>query len=448
MKVLRIIVLLGFLYMGSFQVFSQPFTLNKELKPIKIELQDDTRKGYEGGKFIATLSTVDSTKYYYVTGHDMFQFIDIIVKGFGNKNPLEASLVFENWKNVEQKQSTKSAKDGIIHFKIRAWGSFGLKIDSPSKETINFTIMVQASKQNKTYLNSPFTKIKDNEMKAGKTSPATNNENNGGSSSNNTILYIVLGVAILIIGLLAGKLLGKKPLPILALLLFVPLQVPTQNRATPGFFHKDRYYNGEDLDNGKFEEDLKSEMGGDVDFDDLNDKLNSIKDFLESAVNLYNSYKGLSSCISSTPPAGQPRIPSFCSPPSTNSEIGDDNTCAGCFSNAREEFNNVRYLFEQLATIYKCTKSFSNAALSFGDNASGVHGVAGLAWQNERRNIEKSILDLEKAYDKKYAELLQSLSAAMYKLSECEAKYGVEDWFDRFGYMYFEFIKDKYQRKD
>ena len=71
-----------------------------------------------------------------------------------------------------------------------------------------------------------------------------------------------------------------------------------------------------------------------------------------------------------------------------------------------------------------------------------------MAWQTQRRNIEKSIAELETAYDRKYAELLNSLSRSMLELSECEARYGVEDWFDRFGYMYFEFIKDKYRRKD
>ena len=71
-----------------------------------------------------------------------------------------------------------------------------------------------------------------------------------------------------------------------------------------------------------------------------------------------------------------------------------------------------------------------------------------MAWQTQRRNIEKSVTELEQAYDAKYAEFLQSLADAMMELNICEAKYGVEDWYDRFGYMYFEFMKDKYQRKD
>ena len=44
--------------------------------------------------------------------------------------------------------------------------------------------------------------------------------------------------------------------------------------------------------------------------------------------------------------------------------------------------------------------------------------------------------------------MLQGLADAMMELNVCEAKFGVEDWYDRFGYMYFEFMKEKYARKD
>ncbi|PVW16263.1 hypothetical protein [Marixanthomonas spongiae] len=447
MKPLKTMFLISFLCFGILKCFAQPYTLDKEIEPIKLQLQKDTRKGHEGGKFLATLGSVDATKYYYVKGHDMFQFVDVLVKALSNQQPLEVTLVNDNWKDVVELQSTQTAKDGIVHFKIRAYSSFGLKINSPSREKINYSIIVQASKPHKTYLGSPFTKIKESNMKAG----AEMDTPIASSGNSNIWLYIILGIAILVIGVLAGKLMGRKAAIVIGLI-SIPLQGLAQDTATPGFFHQDQYFNGEDLENGTFESALKKGLGDGYDpsddIEDLNSKLKSIKDFLDNAVNLYKSYTGLGACINSTPPPGEPRIPSFCALPTTDAGFEDDSNCAGCFLNAREQFNNVRYLFEQLSTIYKCTKTFSNAALSFGDNASGIHGVSGMAWQAERRKIEKSITELEQAYDKKYAELLQSLSDAMLKLSECEAQYGVEDWFDRFGYMYFEFIQDKYKRKD
>ena len=447
MKLVKILLLCSVLYLGVSPSYAQPFTLDEEIKPQKLELQPDNRKGHEGGKFLATLSSVDSTKYYYVKGHTMFQFVDVLVQAYTDQQSLQVALVNDNWKDVIEQQSTQTAQDGIVHFKIRSYSSFGLKVHSPSGERVNYSIIVQASKPHKTYLGSPFTKIKESEMTASGAA-ADSTDDSGGS---NLWLYILLGVAILIIGVLAGKLLGRKA-AMLVWFISLPLQAIPQSNATPGFFHQEQYYNGEDLENGKFEDDLRRGLGAGYnpsdDMEKLNKKLKSIKDFLDNAVNLYKSYTGLGACMKSTPPPGEPRIPSFCAIPTTDAGFEDDSNCAGCFLSAREQFNNVRYLFEQLATIYKCTKTFSNAALSFGDNASGIHGVSGLAWQNERRKIEKSILELEQAYDKKYAELLQSLADSMMKISECEAKFGVEDWFDRFGYMYFEFMKDKYKRKD
>jgi hypothetical protein len=185
---------------------------------------------------------------------------------------------------------------------------------------------------------------------------------------------------------------------------------------------------------------------------DINANISKIRSAWGSIKSLYTSYTGLSNCISSTPPAGAPTIPSICTDLSFDDEgrllEEQDAECASCFLSARKSFNERRYVFEQLATIYKCTKKFTDAAIAFGDNASGVHGVAGLAWQSERIKIEKSVEDLQAAYDKKYNELIQGLADDMMELNICEAKYGVEDWFDRFGYMYYEFMKEKYQRKD
>ena len=119
-----------------------------------------------------------------------------------------------------------------------------------------------------------------------------------------------------------------------------------------------------------------------------------------------------------------------------------------CFVNARRDFEEVRYLFVKLQAIYKCTMKFTNAAVSFGDNVSGVHGVSGLAWQNQKFKILKSVEELKKSYDKKYQELLVEMQKALMELNDCEAEHGIPDWYDRFGYMYYDFTKNQYQRND
>lgn len=98
--------------------------------------------------------------------------------------------------------------------------------------------------------------------------------------------------------------------------------------------------------------------------------------------------------------------------------------------------------------IYTNTKKFTDAAISFGDNVSGIHGVMGIAWQNERRGIEQSLRDFEATYDNKYKALMESMQVALNGISACEAKFGMRDWYQRFGFLYFEMMKEKYKRDD
>src|SRR3546814_6554130 len=51
-------------------------------------------------------------------------------------------------------------------------------------------------------------------------------------------------------------------------------------------------------------------------------------------------------------------------------------------------------------------------------------------------------------YDHKYTQLMEALHGQMVDMGTCEAKYGVEDWYDRFGFIYYEFMADKYKRAD
>ena len=53
---------------------------------------------------------------------------------------------------------------------------------------------------------------------------------------------------------------------------------------------------------------------------------------------------------------------------------------------------------------------------------------------------------MQKAYDSKYIDLLEDLQASLVDLNECEAQYGIPDWYDRFGYLYYDFIKFHYAR--
>lgn len=137
-------------------------------------------------------------------------------------------------------------------------------------------------------------------------------------------------------------------------------------------------------------------------------------------------------------PPGSPQVPSKCA--------GSD-VCGACFQTAYDDLNRVRFRFEKLRRVYQSTKAFTNAGLSFGDNTASIHGIAGLAWQTERRKIEQSLRNLDASYDGKYDELVGVLEKAVRQIGQCEAQHFDEpDWYTRYGFIYYSFMADRYRR--
>ncbi|MBZ0326394.1 MAG: hypothetical protein K8F54_02205 [Altibacter sp.] len=418
----------------GFSAKAQPYTLDEKIKPVKLELQDVKSK--QGAKSIIANSTMmDEPQYYYVNGCSMYQFIDVFIfSNFGSPN-FTVELAKNTWNEVERTATTGGSKNGIVNFKLRTEGDFGFKI-VPTGKKINYSIIIYASEPVEEFLGSAFKKADKDTIEGGEDSASGGNSKS--SDSSNTILYILLGVALLVIGFLASKVLSRKKTTMLLLLFGL-------GASMSGFAQGVETFGSGALEDGSYEEWLREEVEAGVEaLDEGLDRLGEVGEIIrdderyKTVRDLYDSYTGLGDCISSVPPPGMPRVPSFC----------ETDECGSCFVEARSDFNTTRYSFERLKTIYNCTKTFTDAAISFGDNVSGIHGVSGLAWQSERRKIEKSIKNLQKAYDNKYRDLLEGQKRALMKLNECEAQHGISDWYDRFGYMYYEFTAMHYKRPD
>lgn len=110
---------------------------------------------------------------------------------------------------------------------------------------------------------------------------------------------------------------------------------------------------------------------------------------------LLDAYKALSDSDSKYDPdfspPGSPEVP-------TSREPGG--SCESCYADAYDSLNRVRFNLERLRTIRGSTEEFYRASVSFGDNVSAIHGVAGLAWQAERRKIEQSFAGFRQSYTK------------------------------------------------
>ena len=121
--------IIALLMVTAFPAIAQPYTLDKKIKPTELKLEADTRKGHEGEMGIVYFNRVtDSTMYHYVTGHTMFQMLDVLVTSVDG-SPLKVSLNQDIWNDENNKKNTASSADNMASFKLRAEGKFGIKIE-------------------------------------------------------------------------------------------------------------------------------------------------------------------------------------------------------------------------------------------------------------------------------------------------------------------------------
>ncbi|QLG45930.1 hypothetical protein [Costertonia aggregata] len=115
-----------------------------------------------------------------------------------------------------------------------------------------------------------------------------------------------------------------------------------------------------------------------------------------------------------------------------------------CLARAYDNLHEQRYRLEKLLKIGQHTKKVTDFGLSFGDNFSGIHPVSGLAWQKERAKVLKSIEEFDKTYKNKHNELTQRLYNVLLEIDACEKKLGEENWYSKYGFIYHEFMKQRY----
>lgn len=141
-------------------------------------------------------------------------------------------------------------------------------------------------------------------------------------------------------------------------------------------------------------------------------------------------------------PTGSPSLPSQC--------LDEDNAeCLQCYAHAQGELNFLRHTLERLRSIYGSTKKYSEKMIAFGDSMAGLPGGFGIGWPPERAGIQKSVKDLGKTYDKKYRELIANLEKALREIADCEQQFfDTADWYDRYGFIYYTFMADRYRRAD
>jgi hypothetical protein len=169
--------------------------------------------------------------------------------------------------------------------------------------------------------------------------------------------------------------------------------------------------------------------------------LNTAINLYSSATELYNASNSLDNneCVPDFSTDASSMMPTGCS---------DNAACSQCYQSGISRLTTVRRSLARMSCIRMNTKRFNDAAIAFGDNVSGIHAVTGLAWQNERAGILATMDHFNQTYDNKYRDLIASLQTALNDINQCEAQFGMRDWYQRFGFIYFEMMKEKYKRTD
>ena len=123
-------------------------------------------------------------------------------------------------------------------------------------------------------------------------------------------------------------------------------------------------------------------------------------------------------------------------------------SCESCFEKSYEKVNFYRRQLARLRCIYNNTKALTNYAVAFGDNASGMHAMSGIAWQKQRANIMNTYKNMQKTYDTKCTEFLGGLQTSLRELDTCMYIIGDNNWYIKSGFIYFEFMQERYKRTD
>jgi hypothetical protein len=153
----------------------------------------------------------------------------------------------------------------------------------------------------------------------------------------------------------------------------------------------------------------------------------------------YDALTGHDKAVEPQPePPGMPEVPLNCQ---------QSAKCSSCFTEAYEALRQARISFERLRAVWATAKTVHDRGLALGDSMGSVHPVAGLQWQAERVRLESEWKKVQKSYDAKHAELSLKLQAALKKIGECEKQhYSVDDWYNRYGFIYYTFMTDRYRR--
>jgi hypothetical protein len=125
---------------------------------------------------------------------------------------------------------------------------------------------------------------------------------------------------------------------------------------------------------------------------------------------------------------------------------GASANCNLCFSQATSKVDFMRFNLEKLRVAGQATRDTVSYSYSIGDSLSGAFGFGAVGWQIERKRIGQEFDKFKQIYDAKYEGMMKGFKDALDRWNACEEQYGERDWYSRFGFLYYDFMRDRYKR--
>ncbi len=136
-------------------------------------------------------------------------------------------------------------------------------------------------------------------------------------------------------------------------------------------------------------------------------------------------------------PQGAPSVPSKCM---------ENPDCRPCYEKAYKGVNKTRINLERVRARYAFAHRFTTQGTAFMQGVANVAGgAAALGAQVETIKVNSAVSEFDQVVRKKNTELLGVLKGNLQEVSSCEAKYYKnDDWYDRYGYIYYQFMVAHY----
>ena len=180
---------------------AQPFTMEKDLNPTKLEFHKfnpPSEPKAKGKLNVTQVTQIRDTMYFFTNEISIYSPVYVGVTTKDKENPLEINLAKMNWKNPDRKGSTGSS--GHWEEKFKTETDFGIMVIAKNKPA-TYSLIVWNGDEVKIEMPSVFKNGADKSSDVKKT-------NDGFLKKNG--MYIIIGLLLVIVAFLFYKLKNKK----------------------------------------------------------------------------------------------------------------------------------------------------------------------------------------------------------------------------------------------